>query len=295
MDHMDELAEIRPLVEGEKVLFLGRDNFVLYELRGSRPFTHVRNFYDPYFVRPNFKLRDVGAKFDFDAVTSRTLAGFPYVITTRAAYASGPPPSYEAAHVTDSYVLWRADGSRSALRRLPVERGAEPTGRLPCALVRARPGGVAAVSERKPVRADAWTAATIESEEEATLDLGLKPGRWLLSFQYDATRPLTVTGPSLDAELPPNLDYRGVAPFWPAGEITVDGSEPVRLSATVESPPLAGRLLGASSVAHLGAVAATPAGRGYATGVEPPHPGAGERIVIGPSCGAEADWVIPPR
>ena len=66
----------------------------LYELRGSRPFTHVRNFYDPYFVRPNFELENVGSKFDFDSVTADTLARFPYVITTRAAYASGPPPRY---------------------------------------------------------------------------------------------------------------------------------------------------------------------------------------------------------
>ena len=66
--HAAELAEIRPLVEGEKLLFLGRDNFVLHELRGSKPFTHVRNFYDPYFVEPNFELEDVGAKFDFDSV-----------------------------------------------------------------------------------------------------------------------------------------------------------------------------------------------------------------------------------
>ena len=68
--HAAELAEIRPLVAGEKLLFLGRDNFVLHELRGSKPFTHVRNFYDPYFVEPNFELEDVGAKFDFDSVAA---------------------------------------------------------------------------------------------------------------------------------------------------------------------------------------------------------------------------------
>ncbi len=54
-DHARELAAIRPLVEGEKLLFLGRDNFVLYELRGSKPYTHVRNFYDPYFVEPELR------------------------------------------------------------------------------------------------------------------------------------------------------------------------------------------------------------------------------------------------
>ena len=90
-EHADQLAQIRPLVAGEKLLFLGRDDFVLYELRGSKPFTHVRNFYDPYFVEPNFDLADVGSKFDFDSVTADTLARFPYVLTTSATYASQRP------------------------------------------------------------------------------------------------------------------------------------------------------------------------------------------------------------
>ena len=33
-DHANQLAEFRPLVQGQKVLFLGRDNFIAYELRG---------------------------------------------------------------------------------------------------------------------------------------------------------------------------------------------------------------------------------------------------------------------
>ncbi len=123
--HAEELAEIRPLVEGEKLLFLGRDNFVLHELRGSKPFTHVRNFYDPYFVEPNFELADVGAKFDFDSVTAETLARFDFVLTTRAAYASGPPPGYEPVAETASYVLWERGGATPAGRE-PGETDAAP-------------------------------------------------------------------------------------------------------------------------------------------------------------------------
>ena len=84
-------------MQGHKVLFLGRDNFIVYELRGSRPFTAVRNYYDPNYVKPNLRLKDVFQKFDFDSVTPRTLARFPFVITTRAAYASGPPAAFRAA------------------------------------------------------------------------------------------------------------------------------------------------------------------------------------------------------
>ena len=66
------------------MLFLGRDDFVLYELRGSKPFVAVRNFYVPatFYAKPNTELADVFAKFDFDSVTAETLAQFPYVITT---------------------------------------------------------------------------------------------------------------------------------------------------------------------------------------------------------------------
>ncbi len=106
-DHADQLAELRPLVQGHKVLFLGRDNFIVYELRGSRPFTAVRNYYDPNYVRPNLRLKDVFRKFDFDSVTPATLDRFPFVITTRAAYASGPPRGFEPLRETSDFVLWK--------------------------------------------------------------------------------------------------------------------------------------------------------------------------------------------
>ncbi len=257
-DHADELARIRPLVQGEKLLFLGRDNFVLYELRGSKPFTHVRNFYDPYFVEPNFELTDVGSKFDFDSVTAATLAKFPYVLTTRAGYASGPPPGYEAVERTDSYALWAKH--RSPLGRRPAETDAAP-------------GRVGGCPDSKPKRASsfavppvaaeaaAWSQTTVESGESATVTLDLPTGVWDLSLAYDATRPVTLTDDDdrLDTTVPGNLDYRGAAPFWPAGRIEVAGGTPVKITATVEDPPLAGRLIGAHSVAHLGAIAATSA------------------------------------
>ena len=258
--HAAELAEIRPLVAGEKLLFLGRDNFVLHELRGSKPFTHVRNFYDPYFVEPNFELEDVGAKFDFDSVTAKTLARFPYVLMTRAAYASGPPPGYRRALETDSYVLWRR--GRADLARRPGETDAHP-GRL---------GGCEGTPSRvttfaaPPVTAAAWSAETIESGGSATTRIELEPGTWALSLQYDASRPLTVAADGATATVPANLDYRGTAPYWPAGLVEVDEGGPVIVTASVERPPLAGRLLGADSVAHLGSLAATRAGTPTAGG-----------------------------
>jgi hypothetical protein len=291
-DHMEELAELRPAVQGEPVLFLGRDNFVLYSLRGSRPFTHVRNFYDPYFVEPNFDLEQVASKFDFDAVEANTLDRFPYVITTRAAYGSGPPPSYAQVAATDSYVLWRAGPVGP---RTPAETGAAPTGALRCGGGEEK-AAEGALAPRGTVRLDAATwapSATIEHDRPASVGIRLPPGRWHLSLQYDATRPVTLSAPGFTAELPGNLDYRGTAPYWPAGTIEVARTTVVPIEASVEEPPEVGRLLGASSVAHLGAIAATSASGGYAR-ADAPYPGAGEeesRI----RCGQQADWVSDRR
>jgi hypothetical protein len=62
----------------------------------------------------------------------------------------------------------------------------------------------------------------------------------------------------------------------------------VRFEVSVERPPLAGRLLGAYSVAHLGAIAATPAG---ARSAGAPLPGLGERrVALRSACGRYVDW-----
>ena len=270
--HAEELAEIRPLVEGEKVLFLGRDNFVLWELRGSRPFVAVRNFYVPssLYVKPNTALEDVFSKFDFDSVRASTLARFPYVLTTRAGYASSAPPGYEVIEQTDSYELWR-QGPVSPAGRMPGEDDAAPGRTGGCA---GEPARVTAFATPPVVSSD-WSLATIGGDEVSEVTVDLPRGRWELSLRYDATRPVTLEAPGLDRTLPGNLDYRGAAPFWAAGSFKSPGG-PVEITATVERPPLAGRLLGADSVAHLGAIAATEAG----------GPGSN-------SCRDYVDWYLP--
>jgi hypothetical protein len=104
----------------------------------------------------------------------------------------------------------------------------------------------------------------------------LPAGSWDISLQYDATRPVTLSGPGVDARVPGNLDYRGVAPFWPAGEVESTGGT-IDITASVERPPLAGRVLGASSVAHLGAIAFTSRERRHTSGIRG-------------LCGKQADW-----
>jgi hypothetical protein len=174
---------------------------------------------------------------------------------------------------TASYELW--EKRKSPLGRRPAEIGPAPGRVGACPAKRPR---AASSFAAPPVLAEAsgWSRTTVESGESATTELRLPAGIWELSLQYDATRPLTLADDAerLDVTLPGNLDYRGTAPFWPAGRIEVAGGAPVQVTATVERPPLPGRLLGAHSVAHLGALAATRA--------EPRRDG----------CHGYADWLI---
>jgi len=291
-DHADQLAELRPLVEGRKVLFLGRDNFVSYELRGARPFTAVRNYYDPNYVKPDLRLADVFRKFDFDSVKPVTLSRFPFVITTTAAYASGPSPGFEPLRTTADFVLWSRTGPLG-VRRTPAE-GDSPGKIFECRRDSGpglgSGGGTGAVFAAPPVAGGTWSpSATVESGSPVVQTLTLPPGRWALSIQYDATRPVRVTAPGLDATLPANLDYRGSGPFYPVGRLEVARSGPVRFAVSVEQPPLAGRLLGTKSEAHMGALAASPAAASGA-----PIPGEAERqLPLRQACGRYLDWYRP--
>ncbi len=294
-DHANQLAELRPLIQGRKVLFLGRDNFIAYELRGSRPFTAVRNYYDPNYVRPDLRLEDVFQKFDFDSVTPATLGRFPFVITTRAAYASGPSPAFEALRETSDFVLWKRGGPVGQRRTLAEgDRPGEP---LDCSRSHgrrlSRGGGTATVFEASPVIGGTWSPSpTVESGSVSSQELTLPPGRWLISIQYDSTRALRIRAPGMDATLPANLDYRGSVPFHAAGRLGVRRRGPVRFTVGVERPPLAGRLLGAYSVAHLGTIAASPAAGDRPHG---PIPGAGERrIPLRRACDRYLDWFRSP-
>jgi hypothetical protein len=289
--HADELAQIRPLVEGENVLFLGRDNFVLYELRGSKPYTHVRNFYDPFYVKPNYELKQVGSKFDFDSVAAEKLDRFPFVITTASQYASQPPPEYELVKETSSYRLWER-AAPTVGPRTPGETDQTPASQLRCPDGQGRRtgAGTAVILPQPSVlgAADDWSpSSTVKSGGRVTQDLDLAAGRYAISVSYDATRPVRISAFGVDnatkatqLHLPANLDYRGVSPYWPAGELDVAGGGIVRFEVTVERPPLAGRLLAADSVAHMNSLVATPVGHG----AEPAE------VPRARSCGELVDW-----
>src|SRR5262249_11675746 len=62
----NELKRMRPLVDGQRVLFLARDNFISWELIGSEVFAPITNHYDTEEVPALYRATDLNAKFDWD-------------------------------------------------------------------------------------------------------------------------------------------------------------------------------------------------------------------------------------
>jgi len=287
--HHDELASFRPVIQDQKVLFLGRDDFVQYDLLGARPYVAVRNYYDNLYVKPNLALKDVFQKFDFDSVAPKTLAKFPYVITTRGAYASGPPPWLLPVKTTPDFVLWKRDASAVSVNRHVLDEGDAPGALKRCRGAAMAGGGTATMFARPPITSADWSGGpTVEDGSPATTSVNLPAGRWDVSLQYDATRPVQLTAPGLDASIPANLDYRGTTPYYAAGTIDASGG-PVTVSVSAEQPPLAGRILGATAEAHLGAIAFTPVALDR-PGVKAGPGSADVTVPLRNACGGYVDW-----
>jgi hypothetical protein len=282
-DHASELAEVREVVQGEEVLFLGRDDFIAYELAGSDEITGiVTNFYSVADARPRFQSGEGGGeKFDIDAVFPKTLDQFRYILETRGGPTSTPPPRFRPVVETENYVLYERTGDVG--RRKTLDEGISPGAVLDCdtqeARAIARGKGTAQVWAMQPIVLAPTERSTpgtgvVEWEPDsspthaqpATETLELPRGRWLISLQYDSRRSLGVTAPEvgLDAELPANLDFRvtdAVAtPFFPVGEVEIDEPTEVEVSVAPTEPNWFARLLGAPNEAHLGSLSATPQG-----------------------------------
>ncbi|MCB0875501.1 MAG: hypothetical protein KDB46_04810, partial [Solirubrobacterales bacterium] len=288
-DHARQLESFRPIVENEPVLFLGRDDFIGWELRGSGDITGiVTNFYDVEDARPRFKKGEGGGeKFDVDAVFPATLDSFRYIIASSGGPASGVPPRFRVVEKTDDYVLYENTGRTG--KRKTLDEGTAPGAVLDCTDSAqrsvARGKGTALVWNTKPVIAepDGWKPApTAADGAPASMKLDLpEAGRWQISLEYDSRRPLRVTSPALglDATVAANLDFRGETPTYPVAEVEID--EPVTAEVTVEpeEPNLIARILRAPNEAHLRSLTATPL-----------DPGAVERIPVRQTCGQYVDW-----
>ena len=268
-DHAEELAEIRPVVEGEPLLFLGRDDFIAWHLRGAPVSTHIQNFFSTGSVPARVDPPD-GEKFDFDAVSAATLDRFDWVLTSSTGYASSPPENFRPADSTPSYVLWEREGPTAEHEIL--DEGTAPGATLDCPAGEAE-GSDGVVWEAKPVIGEAsdWEpSATAPAGTTAGQRLKLGRGTWELSLAYDSPHPVALSvrgsGPATDraAELPANLDFRGPTPPFPFTVVEMRHPGELAVDAELAEAPLLGRLLGGEGEAHLRELVAAPLGRGEA-------------------------------
>ncbi len=267
-DHLVELRSLRAEVGNKPTLFLGDDDFIRWELAGTRVTPAYINRSPDVPLRPQ-KAFSFGQALDFDSVEASTLNEFDWVITTRDAAGSAPPAQIRLARLTRSYALWKRVGVVEP--REILNEGQSAAGLLDCGTLSgralARRSGVAAV------RAPAAEVAVppLAPGTRTTVILRLAPGSWELETPYISPLPLEVSAVNLRTTLPANLDLPG--PRWPIGRIVVSGTQPVPVTFHASKYWLTPK----SDVAVPTSVIATPVGA--------------ERLVpLSDACGRLVDW-----
>jgi hypothetical protein len=285
--HLQEMLRMRPIVDGQNVLFLGRDNFVSWELIGSEVYAPITNHYDVEEVPALYRATSLNAKFDWDNVPPAVLDKYKWVVTTSAAQQSEAPSAFEPRLRTGDFILWHR--VRPVGQRRTLFEALNPGAPLDCgdpgqAPLR-RVDGTATVFTVQPVVGKVWNPSpALTQTKPAHQRLYLTPGRWDISIQYASTQALHVTanGPGLtapfDADLRTNLLFRGPSPYYPVGSLDVKRAGIVVIDVSVADPPLVGRLLRTESKAYLAGVAATRS--------DP----ARQTVPLRQACGRYVDW-----
>jgi hypothetical protein len=285
--HFQEMLRMRPIVDGQNVLFLGRDNFVSWELIGSEVYAPITNHYDVEEVHALYRATDLNAKFDWDNVPVFVINKFRWVVTTSAAMQSQAPPGFSPRLRTHDFILWQRDHPVGQRRTLfePINPGAPLDCGDPGEAMLRKVNGTATAFTVQPVVGRVWhPSPELTQTKPAQQRLYLTPGRWDISLQYASTQALHVTasgGPlaaPFDATLRSNLLFRGPSPFYPVGTLEVKSPGEVVFDVSVDEPPLVGRLLHAESKAYLTGIAATRA--------DPPR----ETVPLRRACGRYIDW-----
>lgn len=292
-NHVGELAELRSDVRGSDVLFLAADRFAPYRLRGAT--VESPGGYVPSRRTPSRegKRWEQGRAIDFDTVPPEQLDRVRYAITTNAPYQSQPPASFRPVRQTRSYTLWQRTGPTERREILDGENGKPENvagSVLDCSTPEgaalSRTGGIAAVIPAPVVGGPGeWRPSnSFAPGGSASQSLDLGPGRWKLSIQYHSPIGLVLEGPGLRRELPASLEGMfafapGLGPYWPAGEVEIEGSGEARFAVRAKRAPWAARLLDAERFSWVGAIAAT-------------RPGESRATPLAGACGRYVDWYI---
>jgi len=267
--HARQLKSFSPEIVGEKTLFVGEDEFNIWELAGSEFRPVSLGAASQVTLRPE-KEWEFGKATDFDTFPAATLNEFEWFITTRDAAASEPPPQIELVRSTEDFQLWRRTGEVR-------ERSILAEGELPGAVLRCDTAEGRAIVERggvASIRQESIVAVVDPTGPGGTVSvrMTLPAGTWDLTSPYTSHLPVEVTAPGLRTTLPASLDRPG--PRLPIGRIDVPSRRQVEIvfegEDTLLSPPTA--------VTRLGYVVATPADTR-------------NRIVpIARACGEYVDW-----
>ncbi|RKQ92877.1 hypothetical protein C8N24_2733 [Solirubrobacter pauli] len=227
--HMEELRSLRPLLDGKPTLFLGNDDYLIWELSGLRAQAPLVG-YQVLPVRPE-KQWTYGANLDIDALDASVINGYDYVIVPRDPAASELPPQLRLVRETPSFALYRRTGAVEP-RGLLAE-GGSPAAKLDCSTPEgrslSRQDGTAEV-RRGPVGVEVQPIAPGHS---ATVKLRLTPGTWELALPYISRQPLEVTAPGSRVVLPPNMDRPG--PRYFAGKVAVARAQTVEVKITPQT------------------------------------------------------------
>lgn len=282
-----DLAAFRSVVDGERALYLGRDNYAGWELRGADLWgfaEYSTPLQTSVSERPAKSAGDQDRPaVDADSVDPGFMDGFRYLITPRTAYASRPPVNYRRIRKTPWHELWERSGPTQP--RWSLDEGEAPGAVLDCRRREMRrlaqlPGMAFTRSTPVTGRVDAWrapggarptTPGATQSGGRLVQRLGLPPGSWNISFRYFSTVPVHFRAGSLKRELPAYMGDR--SSFVTLGRITSrGGGVPVEVKIPERKPIAIVRTV------LLGTVAATRTGD------------RGHRVPLRRACGKYVDW-----
>ncbi len=267
-NHLVELRSLRPLLGNQSTLFLGDDDFIRWELAGSAVTPAYINHTPQVALNPE-KAFSYGQALDFDTISTAVLNGFTWVITTRDAAASEPPPEMRLERLTADYALWRRTGTVQPRSTLSEAQNAGSV--LDCSSAAGRTivrrGGIAAV-RKAPVEV---IVPPLTPGARVTVTLTLGAGDWELETPYQSPLPVRVSSSGLRTTLPASLDSPG--PRWPIGQVKVGRLEHLKVTFSTR----AHWLTPSSDVAVPNSVIAT-------------RLGAEHIVPLASACGKLVDW-----
>lgn len=269
--HTRQLQSMKRLFRAQdRVLFIGNDDFIAWELDGIHAAAPVVGFQTmPTRAEKPWVF---GKALDFDSLPTETLNQYDWIIISRDAAGSIPPPELKRVLRTRDFDVYHRTTTLPPQEVLA--EGDAAAVRLDCATEQGKAivegGGVAAV---RPAAITVPMPDPIAPGGTASVTLPLPAGVWDLVAPYGGPRPVQVRGAGLRTTLPANLDRPGTR--WPIGRLTSDGT-PV----TLTFHPTKGALTWPAHLTYMTSISAVPFGR--------------EEIVpIAQACGKLVDWYRP--